>query len=242
MRFKQTPIRLHPGEQRTVSLLFDSTRIAPGTPIEIATDPGLSLSLSRQEVPAAGARGWARVSGTLRALVSATPGARLSIFAVAGEHDAELTALIVRHHASGWVREIARKDEDNPTEAEFDPESGVVTVFEGRREFKSLARAARRAGLPKSRAAEYVPYRMLEVEVAANAVYSWAAERMFERALPGERPRDPAGYAAAVRAQAQALRHEFHERLMRAFLEPEVFNGAVRMATAARGAQLSLHE
>lgn len=71
---------------------------------------------------------------------------------------------------------------------------------------------------------------MLEVEVAANAVYAWAAARMLENRLPGERPADPADpaeYAAAVRLEAQTLRHQFHERLMRAFLGPEVFEGAV---------------
>jgi hypothetical protein len=227
MRFKQSPIRLHAGERRTVSLLCDPARIPPGTQIEVATDPGLSLSLREYEVPEPGARGWARVSGRLRARASAEPGSRLSIFAEAGGYDAELIALIVRHRASGWVREIARKDEDAQIEAEFDPESGVVTVFEGRREFKSLERAARRSGLAKARLREYLPLRMLEVEVAANAVYAWAAERILERRLPGERPVDPAEYSAAVRLEAQALRHRFHERLMRAFLGPEVFEGAV---------------
>ena len=42
---------------------------------------------------------------------------------------AELVVLVVRHHASGWVREIARKDEDSQIEASFDPESGIVTVY-----------------------------------------------------------------------------------------------------------------
>ena len=77
---------------------------------------------------------------------------------------------------------------------------------------------------------EYVPYRMLEVEVAANAVYWWAAERILERRLPGERPADPAEYAAAVRLEAQTLRHRFHDKLMRAFLGPEVFEGTVAVA------------
>src|SRR5712691_9265584 len=230
MRFKQSPLRMHPGEQRTVSLLFDPSRVPAGTPIEIATDPGLSLSLRRPDVPAPGVQGWARVSGRLRALASASPGSRLSIFAVAGDYDAELVAVIVRHHASGWVREITRKDEDSAIEAEFDPERGVVTVFEGRREFKSLERGARRAGLTKARVPEYVPYRMLEVEVAANAVYGWAAEQILERRLPGERPTDPVGYSEAVRAEAQVLRHQFHERLMRAFLGPEIFDGGVVIA------------
>jgi len=77
---------------------------------------------------------------------------------------------------------------------------------------------------------EYVPYRMLEVEVAANAVYWWAAERIFERRLPGERPADPAEYAAAVRIEAQMLRHRSHDKLMKAFLGPEVFEGTVVVA------------
>jgi hypothetical protein len=227
MRFKQSPIRVHPGEQRTVSLLFDAAQVPAGTPIEFATDPGLTLSLWRPEVPPAGARGWSRMSGSLRALVSADPGSQLSVFAEAGGHSAELVVLVVRHHTSGWVREIARKDEDSHVEAEFEPETGVVTVYEGRREFKALERAARQAGLARARVREYVPYRMLEVEVAANAVYWWAAERMLERRLGGERPGGPAEYAAAVRLEAQMIRHRFHEKLMRAFLGPEVFDGTV---------------
>jgi hypothetical protein len=231
IRFKQSPLRLHPGEQRTVSLLFDPARVVPGTAIEIATDPGLSLSLSRNEVPPPVASGWSRLSGALRALVSADPGSQLSVFADAGGHTAELVVVIVRHHASGWVREIARKDDDSLVEAEFEPETGVVTVYEGRREFKALERAARQAGLTRARGREYIPYRMLEVEVAANAVYWWAAERIVERRLPGERPADPAEYAAVVRLEAQTLRHQFHDKLMKAFLGPEVFEGAVAMAS-----------
>jgi len=71
---------------------------------------------------------------------------------------------------------------------------------------------------------------MLEVEVAANAVYWWAADRILEQRLPGERPVDPAEYAAAVRLEAQMLRHRFHDKLMKAFLGPEVFDGTVVVA------------
>lgn len=230
MRFKRSPVRLHPGEQRTISLLLDPARVPPGTPIEIATDPGLSLRLSRQEAPEPVLGGWSRVRGTLRALVSAEPGAQLSVFAAAGGHDAELLVLVVRHHGSGWVREIARKDDDSHLEADFEPETGIVTVYEGRREFKALERAARNAGLARSRVREYVPYRMLEVEVAANAVYWWAAERIVERRLPGERPADPAEYAGVVHMEAQMLRHRAHDKLMKAFLGPEVFEGTVVVA------------
>jgi hypothetical protein len=97
------------------------------------------------------------------------------VTAQAAEQVAELEVIIVRHRSSGWVREIARKDEDAVIEAHFDHEDGVVTVFEGRREFKALEKAAGAAGLPRNRSREYLPYRMLEVEVAANAVYAWAA-------------------------------------------------------------------
>ena len=103
------------------------------------------------------------------------------MIAEAGGHTAELDVLVVRHTASGWVREIARKEEDQQVEAQFDPDTGIVTVYEGRREFKALERAARRGGVPKRRVREYLPYRMLEVEVAANAVYAWAAERIVAR-------------------------------------------------------------
>lgn len=129
------------------------------------------------------------------------------------------------------------------TEAEFDPETGVVTVYEGRREFRALERAARRAGYRKGRIAEYVPHRMLEVEAAANAVYEWAARQILNRRLPEERPTDPAEYAAAVHHEAQALRHTAHYKLMQAFLEPEIFEGAVaisRPTTSRRTKQLPL--
>ena len=90
---------------------------------------------------------------------------------------------------------------------------------------------------------EHVPYRMLEVEAAANAVYQWAAEWLLERQFNVERPIDRAEYARAVRFEARALRHRARERLMRAFVDPEAFDGAVRVAGEGRTtAQRSLLE
>jgi hypothetical protein len=240
--FKQSPLRLHPGESRTVTLLADPHRVPAGSSVEVEADPGLAVMLRRDEVPEPSARGTCAIPAKLRARVTVTPGSRLSVLAAAGGHTAELEVVIVRHRASGWVREIARKSEDQIVEAEFDPETGVVTVYEGRREFRELERAARRAGYAKKRAPEYVPYRMLEVEAAANAVYSWAAELILARRLSEERPHDLAEYAAAVRYEAQLLRHRAHHRLMEAFLEPEVFDGAVTLAPRRAGGdrQLSL--
>ena len=229
LRFKQTLVRLHPGERRGVSLLVDPVRIPPGTPVHAAVDPGLGINVWSDTVPEPNRSGWSRVDASLRCRVSADPGTRLSVLAEAGGQTAELVVLVVRHRASGWVREIARKDEDSEIEAHFDPETGVVTVYEGRREFKALEKAARRSGLSKARVREYLPYRMLEVEVAANTVYGWAAEEILARRLAEERPTDPAGYAAAVRREAQALRYRAHDRLMRAFLDDEVYDGRVRI-------------
>jgi hypothetical protein len=240
MRFKQSPLRLHPGERRGTSLLFDPRRVAPGTPISVDADAGLWIRLGGETVPDPGARPWARLAVDLRARASVEPGSRLSVLAEAGDEAAELEVVVVRHTGSGWVREIARKDEDAPLEAQFDPESGVVTVYEGRREFRALERAARRGGIGARRAREYLPYRMLEVEVAANAVYQWAAERIVERRQAElGRTAGSADYARAVHLEAQALRHRSHERLMRAFLDPEVFDGRVRVEPerAARRSQ-----
>jgi hypothetical protein len=86
---------------------------------------------------------------------------------------------------------------------------------------------------------------MLEVEVAANTVYAWAAEEILARRLAEERPADPAEYAAAVRHEAQALRYRAHEKLMRAFLDDEVYDGRVQIAPERRrtaDAQRSLLE
>jgi hypothetical protein len=234
MWFKRSPIRLHPGEQRGASLLINPARIAPGTPITIACDRGITWKPSGDRVvPPPQPSGWSRLSGVIRARVTTEPGARLAVTVEADEHVGTLEVLIVRHRAAGWVREITRKDEDAEVEAEFDPETGVVTVYEGRREFRALERAARRAGLTKRRVREYLPYRMLEVEVAANAVYAWAAREVVGRRV-GEHATDGAAYAEAIRLEAQALRYQAHEKLMQAFLEPEVFEGGVQIVTAHR--------
>jgi hypothetical protein len=241
--FKQSPIRLHPGEKRTVTILADPDQLPVGAPITIETDTGLTITLRCGEIPEPGARGLCAISGALRARVTVQPGARLTVIAAAGEASCELEVIIVRHRASGWVREIARKDEDQLIEADFDPETGIVTVYEGRKEFRELERAARRAGHTKKRVAEYVPFRMLEVEAAANAVYTWAAAQILAGRLPEERPTDPAEYATSMHHEQQRLRHRAHHKLMQAFLEPEIFDGGVTLqrATPSRyGPQLQL--
>lgn len=213
--------------------------------MEVEADAGLNVTLRTSTVPEASRRGHCAITVVVRGRVSTEPGARLTVVAAAGEHAAELEVLIVRHRASGWVREIARKDQDQQIEAEFDPDTGVVTVYEGRREFRALERAARRAGYTKKRAPEYVPFRMLEVEAAANAVYAWAAEQVLARRLPDERPTNPAEYAVAIRHEHQALRHTAHHKLMHAFLEEEIFDGQVSLTPPtrqSRGRQLRLVE
>ena len=235
LRFKQSPLRVHPTETRGTSLIIDPARVPAGTEISLVADEGLWLRAAQQEVPDPGRRQFSRVSIEVRARASVDPGSRLTVLAEAGGFEAELEVLVVRHRASGWVREIVRRDEDALIEADFDPEEGIVTVYEGRPEFKALERAARRAGLPKRRVREYLPHRILEVEVAANAVYRWAAERVIERREGVER----LGAAERVRATAdemQMLRHRVHEKLLRAFLDPAVFDGRVRVSEAPSAA------
>jgi hypothetical protein len=72
---------------------------------------------------------------------------------------------------------------------------------------------------------------MLAVEVAANAVYAWAAQQILARRLAEERPADPIEYAASVHREGQALRYRAHDKLMRAFLDDDVFDGHVRINT-----------
>ena len=57
---------------------------------------------------------------------------------------------------------------------------------------------------------------------------------------PAERPADPAEYAAAVHIEAQLLRHRAHDKLMKAFLGPEVFEGTVVVAPRATAASEQL--
>lgn len=103
MRFKQSPLRLHPGEQRTVSLLFDPARIPPGTFIEIATDPGLSLQVRRHDVPDPVAGGRSRASGALRRSSRQSPGRG---FAEAAGHGAVDEGGTRRRHRAAAVRRV----------------------------------------------------------------------------------------------------------------------------------------
>ena len=110
--------------------------------------------------------------------------------------------LVVRHRASGWVREIARKDEDAHIEADFEPESGVVTVFEGRREFKALERAARRAGSPRRACASTSPTGCSRSRSLRTPSTPGRRSGSSSAGSPASGPTDPAEYAAAVRHEA----------------------------------------
>ena len=188
--FKQSPIRLHPGEADG----HDPRRSRPA-PRRHPDHHRHRHGADNHPAPRRDPRTWRpRPMRDLRRAAGkgdGEPGARLTVIAAAGEATCELEVIIVRHRASGWVREIARKDEDQLIEADFDPETGIVTVYEGRKEFRELERAARRAGHTKKRVAEYVPYRMLEVEAAANAVYTWAAAQILAGRLPKNAPPTP---------------------------------------------------
>ena len=87
-------------------------------------------------------------------------------------------------------------------------------------------------------------------EAVQDALDEFAADMERERVdaarrLPEERPSDPAEYAAAVHHEHQALRHRAHHKLIGAFLNPEIFDGAVTLTRphhTPRAAQLRLVE
>lgn len=229
MYFKRSPMRLHPSESRDVSLLLDADLIPPDSQIVLeATGPVRARAVSSRRSPRRQATGRWTVPIRVRARATAKPGARPTVTARVGNFLAILDIVIVSHHVSGWVTDIVRKDETAAIEAEFDETTGVVTVYEGRPEFRRLASAARAHGYKKGRFSEYVPFRMLEVEAAANAVYYWAAAELVRRRVSEEVPLDPAEYASTVRVEAQQLRRETHADLMQAFLPAEVFEAPER--------------
>ena len=220
----------------------DPSVVLPGTEVEVEADPGLSVTPSSTTVPAPGSRGYSSIRVLVRAPAGAEPGARLVVLAAAGESTCEREVLIVWHRASGWVKEIARKSEDQVTEAEFDPETGVVTVYEGRREFTAGAVGDTRGIQGGS------DCRVCAASHARGRGGRERGVRVCSQTDPESQATrgaavGPTEYAAAVHHEAQALRHTAHDKLMQAFLEPEVFEGAVAISRppASRGTtQLSL--
>ena len=139
---RSSAVRLHPGEKRTVTLLADPARALAGSTVEIEADPGLSVSLHRNQIPEPGSRGTRTVQMKLRARATVEPGVRLNLLAAAGEHTAELELLIVRNRASSWVREIARKNENQTIETEIDPDTGSSRCMRNMRTVASLANSS----------------------------------------------------------------------------------------------------
>src|SRR4051794_24014152 len=76
--FKQSPVRLHPGEKRTVTLLADPAQVPPGSAVEIEADPGLTVTLRADAFPDPGARGHSTLQAHLRVRVTVEPGALLA--------------------------------------------------------------------------------------------------------------------------------------------------------------------
>ncbi|MDQ3669027.1 MAG: hypothetical protein M3377_01920, partial [Actinomycetota bacterium] len=130
MYFKRSPVRLHASETRDVTLLVDAA-IPPDTEIDLETDGPISARLVRSRRAQRLTRGsrWS-VPVRVRARANAKPGSRPLVAASAGGATALLDVVIVSHHASGWVTEIVREDKTAAIEANFDPETGVVTVYE----------------------------------------------------------------------------------------------------------------
>ncbi|MGO9789997.1 MAG: hypothetical protein ACLP8S_11040 [Solirubrobacteraceae bacterium] len=54
---KQSSVRLHPGEKRTVTPLADPAQVPPGSSVQIEADPGLTVTLRGEVIPEPGSRG-----------------------------------------------------------------------------------------------------------------------------------------------------------------------------------------
>ena len=243
LRFKQSPMRLHPGERRGISLLFDPSVIAPGTPVHVAVDPGLCVALWSDTVPGAGA--WRLVAslGQPARRVSAEPGARLSVLAEAGGHVAELDVLVVRHRAQrlgardrtqGRGRRRSRPTSIRRPASSRSSRAGASSRRSSAQRAARAIQAARPRvpALPDARGRGRREHRLLPGR----------RSEILARRLAEERPADPAEYAAAVRREAQTLRYRAHERLMRAFLDEESTKAACASSPSAeaRGGQRSL--
>ena len=76
LRFKQSPVRLHPGRAaRRVAARSTRRASRPARRSTVAADAGLRLKLLGEPVvPEPNRRGWSRMTGTLRARVSVEPG------------------------------------------------------------------------------------------------------------------------------------------------------------------------
>lgn len=216
VRFAQNRLFVDAGQSRKTRILFAEALTGATVALvhdddEIITDAHLSDST----VPE---------SGVLDLTIEA--GARegrhvLSVVATVGDDEfgAGMAAHVRFPRASGFISQIVPHEIDNPTgSALWDPATGVVTVFTGRREFKDAERTAR---LSKADPWKFPPYRQLVVESVREAALVRAAERHAEVLwddLSAAEQREPMRFHELVSSEFQALDYELRPKLHRTFM------------------------
>jgi len=228
MRFKQSPIRVHPGEQRTASLLSTRRRSRPGRRSRSRPTGTLRLPLA----PGGAAAGRARlVTGQRKRarLVSAEPGSQLSVFAAAGATTPSCScSSCATTPAAGCARSPAR----TRTPTSRPSSSPRLAPSPSTR----AGGSSRRSSAPPARQAWPAPASANTSRTACSRSRSPRRRLLVGRRTnprtpsPGRAPERPREYAAAVHMEAQLLRHRAHDKLMKAFLGPEVFEGTVVVA------------
>lgn len=216
VRFAQNRLFVDAGQRREVKVMFSDALV--GADVELAHSDDEIITdarLSDGTVPESGVLDLTIEAG------AAEGRHPLSVTATVGEDSftAEMAVHVRFPRASGFISQIVPSEIDNPTgSALWDPATGVVTVFTGRREFKDAERSAR---LHKAEPWKFPPYRQLVVESVREAALTRAAERRAEVLwddLSAAEQREPMRFHELVSGEFQALDYELRPKLHRTFM------------------------
>lgn len=220
IEFAHSRIFIDAGSERNVEVWFDPTKVPVGTAVGLVSDKGDVLTgaeLSGTAVPSAAQDGIAELMLTLRA--GNTEG-RHEVVVRAGGHEAVLAVHVRFPRSSGFISQIIPKDEDwEAGSALWDPNTGVVTVYVGRPEFKDAEKRARADGAKDP--TTHPLYKQLIVESVREAALWPAAERQAEvdwDDLPAEERGDVGAFLRLVQACFQEFDYRLRAKLLEVFV------------------------
>jgi hypothetical protein len=215
-------------QKRTITALIDMTRVAVGAEIEVILEDDSAGRVVHDATLSASKGSIQRLKIGLRAGKSPT---RTVLLLRVGTSTAETELVIQSHKQRGIFSDIRPVEQDNPyMQARFNAVSGEVDVFIGRPEFASLVRAGERAMGP-SRALDYPPYEVKEIDAALTVVYQFLAQKHQER-LQENQGVPQQVLQARVLAQVEDLRYEWEAKLMKAFLSDATYEGRVIVSSS----------
>lgn len=216
VRFAQNRLFVDAGQSRKVKVLFADSLVEATVELVHRDDAIVTEArLSDVTVPESGELDLTIEAG------SAEGRHALSVAVKVGDDEfvADMAVHVRFPRASGFISQIVPHEIDNPTgSALWDPATGVVTVFTGRREFKDAERSAR---LHKADPWKFPPYRQLVVESVREAALGRAAERRAEVLwddLSAAEQREPMRFHELVSNEFMALDYELRPKLHRTFM------------------------